>query len=309
MPFVCNSIEYPAPVAAEDNQSLTRCFNLPVIRDCGTIPEPWQPCGLDICYLQPILEGDVIRLQYQLPDTLNDFDTPAPTHGWKITPATVNWLIGIEATDINGNVLAIPFVDFALKYYVAGDGEGNRWQGIEIDSSVLPRCFAFKITLNTVSGEEVFYSNPYEKVICANTILIEGLYPNGDSDCSGNLYLADTSVSTEGITVLGTYFTYSNQRRVRGQFYLNAMNVTSVNLPTGISAKKTSFSRYKLSTERIPDYVALDIMNSLKAQYVLIDGDSYRFESTIERNLDTGTMWIIDTEVLGYECSQKFNCF
>lgn len=139
---------------------------------------------------------------------------------------------------------------------------------------------------NEENIEEIF-TEPYCRVICEETVLIEGTYPK--YDCDLNYYgLFDSD-----------YFptnSYKCQVRVMGEINKQSYNITETILNEEKQASKMN-SVYKLLTPKIPPYVANQIANCFNAQHLYIDGVEYKRGVVIEKNNDVGNMWIINTDL------------
>lgn len=139
---------------------------------------------------------------------------------------------------------------------------------------------------NEENIEEIF-TEPFCRVICEDTILIEGYYPK--YDCDSNYYgLFDSD-----------YFptnSYKCQVRIPGELSKQSYSITETIVNEEKQASKMN-SVYKLLTPKIPPYVANQIANCFNAERLYIDGVEYKRGVVIEKNNDVGNMWIINTDV------------
>ncbi len=158
---------------------------------------------------------------------------------------------------------------------------------------------AQEICLTDMCSEsmDVIYSEPYCKVTCQNTILVEGYYPN--YDCNGNFYGKFTSGSTTN--------SFKPQIRLMGSVDPNQFDIEeTLTNRKRISARK--IETFQFRTKRIPYYVAEQLSNIFASKTVTVDGTEYLRAINITKNNDEGTMWIVNSTLL-QECDEiNFTC-
>jgi hypothetical protein len=149
------------------------------------------------------------------------------------------------------------------------------------------------------SGVSQIFTEPYCRVKCENTILIEGYYPG--HDCNGNYY----GEFTTDIGVAPNDF--KAQIRLIAELVKEnfIFTKTVVNNKNQTSTQTDSFA---LRTGLVPPYVADKIALCFNAKELYIDDIEYIAGAEFEKNNEQGQMWVVNTQV-NKKCSEiNFKC-
>lgn len=270
-------------------------------------------CGQDEAYCQPWVEGDRIYFQYR-----NDRDESFT----KIVK-----LINKETGEIISTPLSVTTEDGV-------DANGTSYLNVIIDTTNLEICcFYLRISLffcdvdptllanciasqadSPLSADTIFYncmvslcgeenivevfSEPYCKVICEDTLLIQGTYPK--YDCDGGYHGPfDEDYNPDN--------SYTLSIRVVGEINQENFQIAETIVNDDKTASKMT-STYRLMTPKIPPYVARQIANCFNAQVLTIDGIEYKRGVAVEKNNDQGNMWIINSQLLRICDDINFTC-
>lgn len=158
---------------------------------------------------------------------------------------------------------------------------------------------AQEICLTDMCSEsmDVIYSEPYCKVTCQNTILVEGYYPN--YDCNGNFYGKFTSGSTTN--------SFKPQIRIAGEVTPNQFDVEEVLINKKRKSAKL-LETFLFRSKKLPYYMVQRLANIFASKTVTIDGVEYNGAVNLTKNLEDGEMWAIQT-TLTQECDEiNFTC-
>ena len=319
----CN-FTYDLATTPESNETLIGKTVIRVL-DCSNNISANELCGLwnfnrcpsDKDYCQPYVVGDMIYKQFFNPRKYYSY----------------SFIHVIDAaTGTDAVVYSTPY-SIEQGY----DKNDNLFTNLFIDTNKLPNtnCFYFKIVgfkcrfkepeeieafaqcvkdlkdlgYSTAEAKEicltdtcaesmdVIYSEPYCKVTCQNTILVEGFYPN--YDCNGNFYGTFTSGSATN--------SFKPQLRLMGSVEPNQYDIEeTLTNRKRISARK--IETFQFRTKRVPYYVAQQLSNIFASKTVTVDGTEYLRAINITKNNDEGTMWIVNSTLL-QECNEiNFTC-
>lgn len=315
---------YELPSVAQSNNTLV---NKKVIRvlDCNNNVIANELCNLwnfshcpnDKDYCQPFVSGDVIYKQ---------FFTPRNYYSY----AFIHIIDTSTGEDV---VTAVNPLTIEAGY----DKNDNYFRNLMIDTSKLDdiKCFYFKIIgftckfkepaqiaefnacvsdlmgegytqsqareicLNSLcpDNKETVYSEPYCKVSCQNTILVQGEYPN--YDCNGNFYGTFTSGSATN--------SFIPQIRLYGTVEPSQFDIEEVLVNNKRKSTK-QFETFLFRTKKIPYYVAKQLSNIFASKTITVDGEEYLRAVNITKNNDEGSMWIVNSTLI-QECdSVNFTC-
>jgi hypothetical protein len=122
-------------------------------------------------------------------------------------------------------------------------------------------------------------------------------------DCNGYYYGTNFKYDP----AISLAFNYNNARR----FYasLERVGFTIEKELVGNTLKTTSSSvteRFLLRTDRLPERMALYLVNLLSAEIVWIDGEQYVADGEINKNNDIGSQWFIEATLRKKNCNKKF---
>lgn len=144
---------------------------------------------------------------------------------------------------------------------------------------------------------EVF-SEPFCKVTCESTLLIQGTYPK--YDCDGGYHgLFDDDYNPDN--------SYTLSYRIPGEINQDNYQIAETIINEDKTGSKMT-SSYRLMTPKIPPYVAKQIANCFNSQVLTIDGIEYKRGVAVEKNNDQGNMWIINSQLLRICDDIRFNC-
>lgn len=314
---------YPLPNVAETNDTLIGKTTIRVL-DCSTNVELNELCGLwnfnkcpnDKFYCQPFVSGDIIYRQFFSPNNyyqyvfvhVIDIET-----GEDIVTAQ-NPLSSETGVDKNNNKFLNLMIDTSklenIKcIYFKFVGYTCEFKGDELtdfnacvaalvaDGKTTQQAREICLSSFCPDGEEIFYSEPFCKVTCENTILVQGEYPN--YDCNGNFYGTFTSGSA----------TNSHKAQVR---LFGVVEPTQFDIEETLTNNKRKSAKkietFLLRTKRIPYYVAQQLSNIFASKTTTVDGVEYSRAVNIAKNNDEGSMWIVNSTLLK-ECDEiNFTC-
>lgn len=290
---MCPDLPTRPPVMLAEALSIECCKPA---NDCPDVLDPpdEEPPFWDICCDQP----DVLFFQFSIPDAVNDYRT-APTAGWS-SEAQGNWFATVRVIGLNGQVVTMP--SFAVKYYVGRNSKTQTsYQGIQIDTTLLPNCFYLEFRFKT-KPETVLYTELYEKTDncgCEPTILIEGLH--GDADCDGRTYLPVDKV-------LGTYFKHRDLIRLRANVEKTGFNV-EVEEVDGKVMKKTTTETYRFRANRLSLNAVSRLQNILSAPVIVIGGERFTFSGSVDKRNEIGAQWFVDFNLTREtSCENDLSC-
>lgn len=308
--------EIPMTYTEEDNFTYIRRTSFDVV-ECVNIPLPnsedfWNCslCGSDEKYSQPVLDSDVINLQYRINQNgVNNYQFYLFDGNSEIIEDTTGIQheiffdgFGNRYLNIRLNVEDIPSDCFHFRIYEFSEA---------FDEEELEDCIAAKILLGRGPKEAdllcrielqpdhtIRYSELYRKTNedCENTIWLEAEYPS--YDCNRNYY---------GVAQLGNnnYFT-SFGVRVPGTLEKSDMTFEeTIVFNTKRTGKQTD--TYLLRTEKLPPYVVDQLAVIFQAKSFTIDGVTYKGIKKLSKNFDEGRMWII-SETVTRDCDLDFLC-
>lgn len=315
--------DVPIIYGTQDNYSFT-AKRIYKIRECketlvqNNASDLWcnNLCSQDEKYCNPFVNGDKLYFQF--------FNNA--TSYWKVLPKIINFadnsvvpsaaLITTQAgTDPAGNnylnfILNIP-QDFAVEcfyikiYLFACDVNQTIYQNcvndaINAGSSAEEAELECSITL-CGSGVSELMTEPYCKVKCEDTILIEGYYPK--YDCNGNYYGDIYAGSPPTLTAN----IFKPQIRIPGEISKENYGFETV-VVNNQKQKSTQKQAYRLYTPKIPPYVADKLAVIFNSQKLIIGGEEYKPSEELNKNNEDGQMWIINT-LITKNCEQiSFNC-
>jgi hypothetical protein len=270
-------------------------------------------CSQDSAYCQPWITGDKLYFQFR-----NDRDESA---------SKILSLINKETGAI------IPNTGF-MTSQDGVDQDGTSYYNVIIDTTTLTDCcFYLRITLffctpdpailescittkvdagetlsqatydcmvqlcNEENVEEIF-TEPFCKVECGDTILIEGIYPKYDCDLNYYGYFDDD---------YNPLNSYKCQVRVFGEITKENYSIVETIVNEDRNSTKMT-SQYRLMTPKIPPYVANQMANAFNAQQVFIDGVEYKRAILLEKNNSDGNMWVINTTLVKICSDIDFLC-
>lgn len=312
--YVC---EIPVVYTEEDNFTYIKRTTIDIV-ECVNIPLPdsedfWNChlCGSDEPYSQPVLDTDVINLQFRInTNGVNNYqiylfdgnseiiEDSSGIQSEVFSDGFTNKYLNIRITPAN-----IPSDCFHFRIYEFEEA---------FDEEDLSECIAEKISLGRGPKEAellcrielqpdhtIRYSELYRKTndTCEDTIWLEAEYPS--YDCNRNYY---------GVAQLGNnnYFT-SFGIRVPGTLEKSEMTFEDTIV---FNTKRTSkqSDTYTLRTQKLPPYVVEQLAVIFQAKSFEVDGVSYKMATKrLTKNFEEGRMWIINTTLVR-DCDIDFLC-
>jgi len=305
----CQTYRYPEPAVPTGPQAYTVCARLPHRSPCrppGLLTAPcagWaaQRCPADADYQQPLADGDVLYFQFQLPDAYNP-PNATPTHGWRLTGTALGpWLLALAVLGPDGQDLTPGSFDAFAQGWVATTVGGQRYQGLRVQTHTLPSCFRLKITHNTPAGPVDYYTELYHRDACQPTVLLRGA-ANGSSVATCDGFLLGPTAPPD-LWVLGTYFGHEFRLRLPAELAWVGTDLAQTRLKNNLPIRTERTERYRLRSQRLPPAVVRTLHQLLAAPTLWANGIELRFEGTLGRNADRGTMWLIDAELTTPPCT------
>lgn len=307
-------------IAVQDNHSFInkRIFKIKPCENsfiANNLDELWNNnlCGQDELYCQPFVVGDELFFQFR-----NDRDESfskiiklinKESGAIVTTPGIIRTEDGVdEAGTAYYNVIVdtttIDICCFYLRVSLFFCEPDPTLLNNCIDAAVAAGATLDQATYNCMvefcNEENIVevFSNPFCKVDCESTILIEGTYTK--YDCDSNYYgLFDSDYNPVN--------SYKMQVRVFGEITQNNFQIAETIVNEDKTASKMT-SSYQLMTPKIPPYVARQIANCFNAQILTIDGVEYKRGVAVEKNNDQGNMWIINSQLLRICDDINFTC-
>jgi hypothetical protein len=282
-------------------------------RSCNE-PQEWRYdewncnyCGNDHEYYQPYNDTDIIYIQSWFKDVVSA-DPSSPTAGWY--DASINdWYIRARIRDYSGVLITETPSEFILAGGV-GYVDNKSFQNIQIDPNTEAMagvdCFyvEFEVITTPAVGSteaevEIYRTEPYKRITCEQSFLIEGIFTSFDSIC--NFYDISTNMYVPG-TDENQWLKHRDRYRVLGNYeFVGTSNTCNLVGDGTQSQDKSGTIRknvYRLRTRGIPPYVAERMANSITGDYFVIDDCiSVICHGGLEKNNELGTMWYIDTQI------------
>lgn len=308
------NIIYPEPTYCQNNSSVTKCITLPVKRKCGSIylDDPccgYNPtrCAQDLEYYQPVCvacddtvvnncgvgcqETDILYFQFHFPDYFNNWGISPPTHGWTDREQG-DWLACVRVHSPFDCELGL--ADYAESYFVGIISTGQSFQQIAINPEKLPPIFYFSFSFNLNGQIITVYTEPYRKVSCEHTVLLEGTYKDigkGAYDCDGQYYGLPTNYYGNAS------FTYKKRTRVKGSF--NPIGFSIERTETNrITTRTKKMEKFKLFTDMLPYYVIKELQTIFMGQTLYIDGKIMTFTGEVNKKNPKGNMWVVEMDLM-----------
>ena len=307
-------VTYPAPVAPALHPSAFRKLACPPVVSCPRYPtlnfvsletDRWNCdlCGADMPYFSLFNAGDIIPLQFNLPDVRNInqiVGTRRPQIGWRqLNLINPFYYIRAEIYDAASDCTTPLFElvnDFCTDYWVGYSDKIGSIQTLFIDTSIIVAAgvdaFYVKIvTINDAFTDEItLWSEPFILSGCKNTVLIQSTYPV--LDCVPRDYRNPTDGAIQGLKVpfvapvadsLTPFYAswrFEGQMRVIGNSSEQTLNDNNVLI------SQTITDTFELALFPIAPY-AFEILKAIiRGENVVIDGVDYINFGDISNNLE-----------------------
>lgn len=296
---------------AEDNETyinysevtLSRCVNIPLNEN----PD-WfncNLCGSDERYEQPVIDGDIMRIQvpiinntylsykaYLFDGDDNVIEDTGGIEQFEVWDGFRNRFLNIKLTVTN-----IPATCFHVRLFAFES---------EIDEGDLATCIAARLLdgkgpkeadllcrIEQSEDNDVFYSELYRKTNdeCEDTLLIEGEWPYYSCDRDG--FYGSPQIGSDR---------HELRIRIPGNIEISDFNFEeTVIFNTKRTSKRTAV--YLLRSQKLPLYVAQQLASIFSSKSITIDGVEYAGALKISKSFDEGRMWIVNT-TLKRECDE-----
>lgn len=290
-------------------------------------------CANDLPFWLPAYESDTHHFQFQQLDSINGtLPTGAGLGGWNTGLCNIyvkDCCTDEYLVDLLNNPVSLASLtnDYYIGLYNTPDYRGNPFwrsiQAIEIPLSVwladfqtqfpTSNCFYYVYVFNKGTllspVPDYMYSQPYKIAnTCNNTLTIRSSVP--DRDCNG-YYYHDTDINMyvfSGLTVNG-YIPYNNEIRIPGWMERTGFSIKKDFV--GVYPKATGSElqyNYKLTTDRIPEALAIYLANIFAGQYIYINDVEFIVDGDINKNNDMGGQWFLEVDLRQVDCSKTFSC-
>lgn len=214
-------VNYPVIYAPAVHPSAFRQLACPPVVACPSYPslnfvsEPsarWNCnlCGADMPYTSLFASGDIIPLQFNLPDVrnINNTGTRTPQIGWRQTDL-INTLYYVRAEVYSYDDCDTPVFelvdDFCSDWWVGYSDKVGAVQTLFVDTSLIVAAgvdaFYIKITTidDTLADAITLYSEPFIIDTCKSTLLLQSDYAT--IDCENRDYRNPTDSVLQGLKV------------------------------------------------------------------------------------------------------------
>ncbi len=264
---------------AESNETLIAKKNIRVI-DCSIPTDPdlcslwnFNHCPTDKNYFNPFELGD--KVYFQQPN----FATVGPPATYDVINMATGQPIVSQGTDPLVTTQQVTATDY--RPYI----------NVVVSTTQLTNVSCWYLRVGT--EDNYTYSEPYKKVVCENTILLEGYYPG--YDCRGHWY--------------GSGSIYKAQIRIQGEVSPTQLDVEEdIYEHSGQRKSTTSSEVFVLMSKRVPYYVVKKIHDIFASKRVTIDGLEYQRTISLPKGLTKGMMWAINTNIIRKCPKINFNC-
>lgn len=170
------------------------------------------------------------------------------------------------------------------------------FQNYEFDSALIPfDCFAFKFT--SAQGE-VHYTECFKKDKCIEIVELCSEYPEGKRDCNGMIYGLPEFGCPAVLTPI-----YTNCCK-----FPASLQITSYNFRNPKTTERTVQEYYTIRTALLPPYMIEKLTSILGGKNITVNGKNVSFEGAINKDRDSGDMWVVTLELIGEECSVGTTC-
>lgn len=308
------TVPYTVPVAPALHPSAFRRLACPPVVTCPRYPvlnfvsqqtDKWNCnlCGADLPYVSLFDAGDIIPLQFNLPDVrnINQLNgTRRPQIGWRQTDLlNASWYIRAEIYDVAGDCITPVFSlveDFCADWWVGYSDKIGAIQTLFIDTSLIVAAgvdafFVKIVTVNDALTDEItLWSEPFILNLCKNTVQIVSTYPK--LDCVPRDYRNPTSDAIQGLKVpfvapvADSLTAFFASWRFEGQ--MRAVNNSSEQTlnDNDVLIRQRVIDSFELTLFPIAPY-AFDILKAIiRGERVLIDNVEYVNFGDISSNLE-----------------------
>jgi hypothetical protein len=288
-------------------------------------------CGNDLLFYNIINLGDDLIFQFQQIDSLNGQDPNVPpVFGWDpfgLVDAYIHdCCSGDLLLDGLGNPISLTM--YSTEYFVGMfpvyDYKGDvTWRNIQqirvndllnLQSDLLTQfpnsggCFylSFNFYPSDIGQTYSLCTEPYKFEQCTeknDTILLEGSF--GEFDCFGYYY----GSNPDDLVVLGNFFPFVNQYRVKGSFEMQSFEIIKDFVGTTLkTTSSTMTEKWLMRTYHVPQRVAKIIANICNGSRVYVNSYEIVVDGDIAKNNEVGDQWWIDVPMRRVDCSKTYSC-
>jgi hypothetical protein len=307
------TVPYNVPLAPALHPSAFRKLACPPVVSCPRYPslnfvsqqtDRWNcnRCGADLPYVSLYNAGDIIPMQFNLPDVRNINQitgTLRPQIGWRQADLINNfWYVRAEiyAIDDCTTPLFELVEDFCADWWVGYSDKIGAIQTLFLDTSLIVAAgvdafFVKIVTINDALADEItLWSEPFILNLCKNTVQIVSTYPQ--IDCVPRDYRNPTSDAIQGLKVpfvspvADSLTAFFGSWRFEGQ--MRAVNNSSEQTlnDNDVLIRQKITDTFELTLFPIAPY-AYEILKALiRGERVLIDGVAYINFGDISSNLE-----------------------
>ena len=296
---------HPSAFRRLDCPPVVSCPRYPVLNFVSLQTDRWNcnRCGADLPYFSLYNAGDIIPLQFNLPDVRNINQvsgTRQPQIGWRQTDLiNAFWYIRAEIYDATGDCTTPLFElvdDFCADWWVGYSDKIGAIQTLFVDTSLIVAAgvdsFFIKIvTVNDALADEItLWSEPFILNVCKETLLITASYPK--LDCVPRDYRNPTDASVQGLKVpfvspvADSLTAFYASWRFEGQIKATNNSSEQTLNDNDVLIRQKITDAFELTIFPIAPY-AFDILKAIiRGERVLIDGVAYINFGDISSNLE-----------------------
>lgn len=297
------TIVYNLPTFPETALSYSRRASVPLLRECPVLPpfaqtdpnDCWNNllCGADDPFYIPYERGDVIPIQFNVPDNYHA-DPSILTHGFKDSLGG-NYYVIAELQGADGLPITDNADDLAVSYYVSYIERYGSFQTLFLNTTLLDEsleCWRIKFTflaIDPISMLEVvdleIWTEYYQPVNpCRESVAITSTY--SVTDCFGNYY-------REFENFLGTDNPpYYNFMRLNGEVEFTGDTEDITENDRKFPIAKDITENYRVTAGIIPPYYAKRLSQVVRGSEVKVEGVTYQNFEYSKDNDDSREFYI-----------------
>lgn len=306
-------VNYTVPYAPALHPSAFRLLECPPVVACPRYPtlnfvsEPsdkWNCnlCGSDAPYVSLYASGDIIPLQFNLPDVrnINNTGTRSPQIGWRQTDlVNVLWYVRAEVysfTDCDTPVFSL-VDEFCADWWVGYSDKVGSVQTLFIDTSIIAAAgldgFYLRITtVNDAMADAItLYSEPFLMTVCEETVLLQSDYAT--IDCEGRDYRNPTDAVLQGLKIplvvpaADSLTAFYASWRFKGDIKETGNSSEVTENDNRIITKQKITNTSELSLDLMAPYAYKILRAIIRGQNVTVDGVEYTDFGDIAQNVES----------------------
>lgn len=308
-----NNYNYTVTYSLSDTFSHTRYQNMIIqdkfglgVNDGLLIPattESWN-CNRqanDMEYINLVSNADTLYFHFQFPDYVND-NPQAPTVGWFTGGA---YLIKAELYDFSDSLNASPMTDWGA-YFAGWGSKGFSFQNLTVNIDDIPlSCFYFKFSVMGQDSEVFeFFTEPFKKITCEKTVLIESTYRAKDN--FGYYHGAPTAYlgnSDDPFTI---------KFRIEAELLQESGDIQRKEIKNefgrSMVVSTNTLELWKLRCRPMPPYMANRLINAFAGETIKVEGIEFIRAKNVNKNNDVSRMWIPEIDLEKEKDQIRFEC-